>query len=50
MEVFGKLKWAFEEGGALFESELQQLAGFVGLPGGYRPPADSSRSATGGGA
>lgn len=39
MEVFGQLKWALEEGGALFETELRQLAALMGMPAQYRPPS-----------
>ncbi len=38
MEVFGKLRWVFEESAALFETELRQLARFLGVSESYRPP------------
>ena len=39
MEVFGKLRWAVEEGEALFETELRQLSLLLGMSDDYRPPA-----------
>lgn len=38
MEVFGQLKWAVEEGEALFETELRQLSRLLGMAEEYRPP------------
>ncbi|PZS28986.1 MAG: TetR/AcrR family transcriptional regulator [Pseudonocardiales bacterium] len=43
MEVFGRIRWALEEGGALFETELRQLAELLGITEEYAlPPAPSS--------
>lgn len=39
MEVFGRIRWALEEGGALFETELRQLAELLGISDEYEPPA-----------
>ncbi|MBA2574637.1 MAG: TetR/AcrR family transcriptional regulator [Actinomycetota bacterium] len=38
MEVFGQLKWAVEEGEALFETELRQLSRMLAMADEYRPP------------
>ena len=38
MEVFGHLRWALDDGSALFETELRLLAEMLGIAGDYRPP------------
>ena len=38
MEVYGQLKWAVDEGEALFETELRQLSRLLGVADEYRPP------------
>ncbi len=38
MEVFGQLKWAVEEGEALFETELRQLSRLLDMADDYRAP------------
>ncbi len=38
MEVFGRIRWALEEGGALFETELRQLSELLGITDEYVPP------------
>lgn len=39
MEVFGQLRWAVEEGEALFETELRQLSLLLGMADDYRAPS-----------
>jgi len=41
MEVFGRIRWALEEGGALFETELRQLSELLGITDEYAAPSAS---------
>jgi AcrR family transcriptional regulator len=38
MEVFGHLRFALDDAGPMFEAELKELAGVLGVPHEYRPP------------
>lgn len=41
MEVFGHLKWAVEEGGPLFETELRRLGELLGIAEEYQAPSSA---------
>ncbi len=45
MEVFGRIKWAVEDGGALFETELGQLSGLLGITHEHVSPSIAGGSA-----
>ncbi|TQN42198.1 TetR family transcriptional regulator [Blastococcus colisei] len=40
MEVFGHLRFALDDAGPMFESELQALSAVLGVADEYRPPAE----------
>jgi hypothetical protein len=39
MEVFGHLRFALADAEPMFEAQLRELAGLLGLPEGYTPPS-----------
>jgi AcrR family transcriptional regulator len=40
MEVFGHLRFALDDAAPMFEAELKELAGLLGVPEDYRPPGE----------